>query len=349
MSRVRNREYNTVHHLTSRIAHRVFFLKEEERNDFVSLMKRVSAFSGIELIGWCIMNNHFHIYAYLPEPPQMTDEEVLARFKALKGDAESFGTEGLTSGASLDEGRARARAEMVAAIRRRMYSIAEYMKMVKQWFSEDYNRRNGHKGTMWEAVYGDHAMFLPESADGYGDLRDVLAYIHLNPIRAAMTDRFDGYAWSSYAAYRAGDPVATRAMRIAYAGYDDAEIVRVHEERMARLLEDWKRKRAEAIAKKTANGYRLPHDALTDEAMVAQAAAHIAEVQKESERLNAERLMAEGRRHKKELVCNQILCETRLHPEFTGKEIAGVIGVPPRTVYRYIAEMRKEGRMPQAA
>lgn len=372
MSRVRNREYNTVHHLTSRIAHRVFFLDEEERNDFVSLMKRVSAFSGIELIGWCIMNNHFHIYVYLPEPPQMTDEEVLARFKALKGDAErifaddgfgtgcptrsarmtgeAFGTECPTLGASLDEGRALARAERVAAIRRRMYSIAEYMRMIKQWFSEDYNRRNGHKGTMWEAIYGDHAMFLPEDADGYEDIRDVLAYIHLNPIRAAMTDRFDGYAWSSYAAYRMGDPVAVRAMRIAYAGYDDdAEIAKVHEERMARLLEGWKRRRAEAIARKTANGYQLPHDALTDEAMVAQAAAHIAEVQKESERLNAERLMAEGRQRKKELVCNQILCEAKLHPEFTGKEIAGVIGVPPRTVYRYIAEMRKDGRMPQAA
>ncbi len=100
---------------------------------------------------------------------------------------------------------------------------------------------------------------------------------------------------------------------------------------------------------KVANGYQLPHDTLTDEAMVAQVAVHIAEVQKESERLNAERLMAEGRQRKKELVCNQILCETKLHPEFTGKEIAGVIGVPPRTVYRYIAEMRKEGRLPPAA
>ena len=356
MARVRNKEYNTVHHLTSRIAHRVFFLKEEERNDFVSLMMRVSAFSGVELIGWCIMNNHFHIYVYLPEPPQMTDEEVLARFKALKGDAErifaddGFGTGCPTLGASLDEGREKARAERVAAIRRRMYSIAEYMRMIKQWFSEDYNRRNGHKGTMWEAIYGDHPMFLPEELDGYEDLRDVLAYIHLNPIRAAMTDRFDGYAWSSYAAYRKGDPVAVKAMRLAYVGYDDdAEIVKVHEERMARLLEDWKRRRAEAIARKKANGYQLPHDALTDEAMVAQAAAHIAEVQRESERLNAALQMAEGRQRKKELVCDQILCETKLHPEFTGKEIAGVICVPPRTVYRYIAEMRKEGRMPQVA
>ena len=53
----------------------------------MSLMTLVSAFSGVELIGWCIMNNHFHIFVYLPEPPPMTDEEVLARFKALKGDA----------------------------------------------------------------------------------------------------------------------------------------------------------------------------------------------------------------------------------------------------------------------
>ena len=352
MARVRNKEYNTVHHLTSRIAHRVFFLKEEERNDFMSLMMRVSSFSGVELIGWCIMNNHFHIYVYLPEPPQMTDEDVLARFKALKGEAErmftddGFGTECPTPCASLDE----ARAERVAAIRRRMYSIAEYMRMIKQWFSEDYNRRNAHKGTMWESIYGDHAMFLPEEMDGYEDIRDVLAYIHLNPIRAAMTDRFDGYAWSSYAAYRKGDPVAVKAMRFAYAGYDDdAEIAKVHEERMARLLEGWKRRRAEAIARKAANGYLLPHDALTDEAMVAQAAAHIAEVQRESERLNAERQMADSRRRKKDLICDQILCETKLHPEFTGREIAGVLGVPPRTVYRYIAEMRKVGRMPQAA
>ena len=80
-----------------------------------------------------------------------------------------------------------------------------------------------------------------------------------------------------------------------------------------------------------------------------KAAAHIAEVQRESERLNAARQMAEGRQRKKELVCDQILCETKLHPEFTGKEIAGVIFVPPRMVYRYIAEMRKEGRMPQVA
>ena len=83
MARIRNTEYNTVHHLTSRIAHRAFFLKEEERNDFIDLMLRVSAFSGVELIGWCVLDNHFHIYVYLPNPPALSDDEVLRRFRLL--------------------------------------------------------------------------------------------------------------------------------------------------------------------------------------------------------------------------------------------------------------------------
>ena len=64
MSRVRNTDFETVHHLTSRIAHQAFFLKEEECNEFTSLMIRVAAFSGIELIGWCIMNNHFRLFVH---------------------------------------------------------------------------------------------------------------------------------------------------------------------------------------------------------------------------------------------------------------------------------------------
>ena len=382
MSRIRNKEYGTVHHLTSRIAHRVFFLKEEERNDFMSLMKRVSAFSGVELIGWCIMKNHFHIYVYLPVPPALTDEEVLERYRLLKGDGErifsdedddrcenpygrevgsecqtptanfeesgveGFGSECQTPTAKFGPGCAEARSKMVASIRKRMYSIAEYMRMIKKWFSDHYNERNGHKGTMWESVYGDHSFFLPADEDDFTDLRDILAYIHLNPIRAAVTDRYDGYEWSSYTEFRRGGEEAVRGMRLAYAGYDnDAEIAATHEMRMSGLLEDWKRRRAEAIARKRADGYEIPDDPLTDEAMVAQAAAHAAEVQKRMEYLHAERQLAKGAKEKRELICGQIVCAKKLHPEFSAEEIAAMIEVPARTVYRYIANMKKEGRL----
>ena len=62
-SNYRTKDHDTVHHLVSRIAHRVYFLKDEERNDFIEMMRRTAEFCGIELIGWCIMTNHFHILA----------------------------------------------------------------------------------------------------------------------------------------------------------------------------------------------------------------------------------------------------------------------------------------------
>ncbi len=58
-SNFRKREPFTVHHIMNRIAHRVFFLRDEERNDFIEMMRRVAEFTGIQLLGWCVMNNHF--------------------------------------------------------------------------------------------------------------------------------------------------------------------------------------------------------------------------------------------------------------------------------------------------
>ena len=81
----RIKEPETVHHLVSRIAHRVYFLKDEERNEFIDMMRRTAEFCGIKLIGWCIMTNHFHILAYLPQPQALDEDEILRRYGVLKG------------------------------------------------------------------------------------------------------------------------------------------------------------------------------------------------------------------------------------------------------------------------
>ena len=46
----RIKEPETVHHLVSRIAHRVYFLKDEECDEFIDMMRRTAEFCGIELI-----------------------------------------------------------------------------------------------------------------------------------------------------------------------------------------------------------------------------------------------------------------------------------------------------------
>ena len=48
----RVKDYNTVHHLVSRIAHRVYFLKDDERMDFLEMVRRTAEFTGIRLVGW---------------------------------------------------------------------------------------------------------------------------------------------------------------------------------------------------------------------------------------------------------------------------------------------------------
>ena len=85
VSNNRVKERNTVHHLISRIAHRVYFLKDEECQDFLSMMFRVAEFCGIRLLGWCIMTNHFHVLAYLPEKEELDEKEVVRRYGVLKG------------------------------------------------------------------------------------------------------------------------------------------------------------------------------------------------------------------------------------------------------------------------
>ena len=48
----------------SRIANRAFFLTDEERTRFVDRLWRVAKFSGIEVLAYCFMSNHFHLLVH---------------------------------------------------------------------------------------------------------------------------------------------------------------------------------------------------------------------------------------------------------------------------------------------
>ncbi len=236
----RNKAYNTYHHLGSRIAHRVYFLREDERNEFVDRMFRVAAFTGVELVGWCIMTNHFHIMAYLPRPVELDEEEVLHRYSILKGkDAMHFLVEQFKQWRATPGSEALVGRELVR-LKSMMYSIAWFMKIIKQWTTEEYNRRYSHKGTLWEATYFDRVVDDTLEAKAHA-----LGYVHLNPIRAAASAGYDDYPWSSFTALHRGSVAAIRGMRRVYG--DDASVEAMSESHIALmddLLEEMKRKRA---------------------------------------------------------------------------------------------------------
>lgn len=339
-SNSRNKEVETVHHLTSRIAHRVYFLKECERNDFLEIVRRAADFAGIKLLGWCVMSNHFHLLVHLPERVEVCESEVLRRYGVLKGRAAAEEIEKSFVTWRKDEvnGEARVTAWLESQ-RRRMYDVGIFMKIVKQWFTEEYNKRNGHCGTLWEAVYHDRVVPFEIKA-----MSECLGYIHLNPIRAAVTDRFDGYAWSSYAAFCRGDEVAIEGMRFIYGEECSAEeMSQMHEELLECLLEKEKLRRAAEIVRRRAAGYEMPADPLTTEAYLRQAAMRLEEIRLESMRLREERMLPLSRVKKRDHREREVIAALTLNPSADVKDLSNYLAIPVRTAYDLLQKMESKG------
>ena len=340
----RSRDPETVHHLVSRIAHRVYFLEDDERKDFLEIVRRASQFSGIELLGWCVMTNHFHLMVYQPMQTFVDEAEILRRYGILKGiaAAERVARE-FAAWRMEDEQGERRVSEWLDRQRRRMYDVGCFMKIVKQWFTEEYNRRHSHKGTLWESAYYDRlvARTVPEMSKCMG-------YIHLNPIRGAASDRFDGYVWSSYSAFRKGDPTAVRGMRFVYGDeMSDSEIAEMHESLLGMLLEEEKLRRAGEIALKRAAGYEVPADRLTTEAMIAQKLAQLEEVQRASIALNGREMPIDTPKQKKESRESMILALLSANPDLEVPQVAERMGVALSSVYRLIGGLKKRGLLKQ--
>ena len=342
----RSTQTNTIHHLGSRIAHKVYFLEEDERNDFLEMARRVAVFTGIKLLGWCVMSNHFHLLVYLPHEESVDEDEVMRRYEALKGRV------------AADSMRARIekwRASDVCgedlvngwldAQRQRMYRVSEFMKILKQWFTGEYNRRHAHRGTLWEATYFDRTVKNTQS-----DIATCLAYIHLNPIRAAAAAVFDGYTWSSYSAFHRGDEISVEGMRFVYGeNVSDKEISDRHEALMTALLEEEKLLRAQSIARKVAAGYEIPCDPLTTEAEVAQAAARMKELEKEMAAYQIQLNAAVSAKARYAILLEETLCVMKMHPEFDSAQLLEAVSVSRSVLYRILSDLKNCGLVQRVA
>ena len=75
------------YHLISRVAHRAFFLDDEERTRLVDLVRCVSRFSGVKLLAYGVMSNQIHAFIYIGSPERIDDAEIVRRIAALYSDA----------------------------------------------------------------------------------------------------------------------------------------------------------------------------------------------------------------------------------------------------------------------
>ena len=87
MRRCRINLPNRCYHLISRVAHRAYFLDDEEKDRAVALMRRVEEFSGVVVLVYAFMSNHFHIFVYVPSAEEIGEGEILRRIRVLYRDA----------------------------------------------------------------------------------------------------------------------------------------------------------------------------------------------------------------------------------------------------------------------
>ncbi len=162
-----------VYHVMSRTALDGFPLEDVEKDFMLVLIKKFSSLYFTEILGFCLMGNHFHILLKMFPEKRFSDEDIQKRFEIFYGDRRAFVK------------------DQIPFLRAKLSSLSEFVREIKVGFARHYNKRHKRRGYFW----GDR--FKSVIVDKGETLVNCLAYIDLNPLRAGIASRPEDYRWNS--------------------------------------------------------------------------------------------------------------------------------------------------------
>lgn len=198
-----------LYHCISKVVNGDHLFGAVEKRHFLTLLREYEVFCGVQVLGYCVMSNHFHVLVEVPARPSIlpTAAEVLRRLDALT----ATGVSSKTVQQRLDQFRALGDAAgeqaYLETFFRRMWDVSQFMKLVKHRFSCWYNQRVQRSGYLWQSRF---TSLLVEPGRAVGA---AAPYIDLNPIRAAMVTTPEAYPWCGFAAAMAGAALETSAIQ----------------------------------------------------------------------------------------------------------------------------------------
>ena len=71
------------YHCMSWVIEGRYIFQEQEKEKFRRLMRQLEAFSGVQILTYTILSNHFHILLHVPERPVLSDEQLMERLAAI--------------------------------------------------------------------------------------------------------------------------------------------------------------------------------------------------------------------------------------------------------------------------
>jgi len=162
-----------VYHVMSRTALDGFPLGDIEKDFMLDLLRRYSALYLVEILGFCLMGNHFHILVRMFPEYKFTDEDIKKRYVAFYGDDRAFAD------------------GWIPSLREKLSNLSEFVREIKVGFTRYYNKGHNRRGYFW----GDR--FKSVIVENGETLINCLAYIDLNPLRAGIVERPEDYRWNS--------------------------------------------------------------------------------------------------------------------------------------------------------
>lgn len=199
------------YHCVSRVVNREFVLKDKEKEMFVHFMRMYERLCGLRVLTFCVMSNHFHILVEVPRTPEKLPSEaellgIIARsYGKVRAHLVCVELEQLRKA-----GAHEAAQEIIDGWLGRMWDVSQFMKTLKQRFTQWFNKEHGRKGTLWED------RFRSVLVEGTGNpIAMMAAYIDLNPVRAGIVDDPKDYRWCGYAEAVAGIKLAKAGIALA--------------------------------------------------------------------------------------------------------------------------------------
>jgi REP element-mobilizing transposase RayT len=188
----------------SRTVGNTFLFQDREKEVLRKMIWQVADFCGVEVLTYCIMSNHFHVLVRVPCVDDVSDSELLRRFKVLYPKPTKYQVKSFADVERLLLAGGDAAAGVRDQLLARMGDLSEFMKTLKQRFSIWYNRNHEDRfGTLWAD------RFKSVLVEGQGNpLQTMAAYIDLNPVRAGLVNDPKDYRFCGYAEAVAGSKVA---------------------------------------------------------------------------------------------------------------------------------------------
>lgn len=204
---------DTYFHIVSRCVVGADLLGDKEaRKAFVDILRRRAIFSGIDILTYCVMPNHYHLLVRCPRQTAIRETELLSRLATLHGP--NFASE---TRARWNAYRKKQRPDLIELekdrLTARIGNLSSFMKGINQgsclWYRHHHEN---HRGPIWVS------RFSSTLVEGGPTLAAVAAYIDLNPVRARIVDDPKDYPFSGYGAAAAGDSFARKGFDLIYAG-----------------------------------------------------------------------------------------------------------------------------------